>query len=89
MQKVKVHRYVSGKRPDYAPVSTSEDDTDSDGFVDQPPIIKHKPGKSRRSPSPASEPEEHEVTEKEADDPRLRRLQLAKTQIVDDAPRQR
>lgn len=79
---------MAGKRPDYAPVSTSEDDSDSEGFGDQPPIIKHRPGK-RRSPSPISEPEEHEVTEKEAHDPRLRRLQMAKAEIVDDYPRQR
>ena len=33
MQKVKVHRYVSGKRPDYAPHSSSEDESEDEEFV--------------------------------------------------------
>jgi len=34
MQKVKVHRYVQGKRPEYAPESTSEEESDDDDFLD-------------------------------------------------------
>lgn len=34
MQKVKVHRYVQGKRPEYAPESTSEEESDDDDFMD-------------------------------------------------------
>ncbi len=30
MKKVKVHRYVSGKRPDYAAVSSDEESEDED-----------------------------------------------------------
>ncbi|XP_074659966.1 microfibrillar-associated protein 1-like [Tubulanus polymorphus] len=33
MQKVKVSRYVSGKRPDYAPVDSSDDEEDEFGFT--------------------------------------------------------
>jgi len=33
MQKVKVNRYVSGKRPDYAQRSSSEDDSEEDEFI--------------------------------------------------------
>lgn len=35
MQKVKVQRYISGKRPDYAPVASSDDDSESEDFMDQ------------------------------------------------------
>ncbi|CAB3380954.1 Hypothetical predicted protein [Cloeon dipterum] len=33
MQKVKVHRYISGKRPDYAPDSSSEEESDHEDFI--------------------------------------------------------
>lgn len=33
MQKVKVSRYVSGKRPEYAPRSSSEDESDEEEFI--------------------------------------------------------
>ena len=33
MQKVKVNRYVSGKRPDYATTHTSSDDSDEEEFI--------------------------------------------------------
>lgn len=42
MQKVKVNRYVSGKRPDYATVHSSSDDSD-DEF-----IRPKKPTRGRR-----------------------------------------
>ncbi|XP_050425898.1 microfibrillar-associated protein 1 [Adelges cooleyi] len=34
MQKVKVHRYVQGKRPEYAPESTSEEESDDEDFIE-------------------------------------------------------
>lgn len=34
MQKVKVHRYVQGKRPEYAPESTSEEESEDDDFLE-------------------------------------------------------
>jgi len=33
MQKVKVHRYISGKRPEYAPDSSSEEESDHEDFI--------------------------------------------------------
>ena len=33
MQKVKVNRYVSGKRPDYAATHSSSDDSDAEEFI--------------------------------------------------------
>lgn len=34
MQKVKVQRYISGKRPDYARADSSSDESEDDDFVD-------------------------------------------------------
>lgn len=51
MQKVKVQRYISGKKPDYAQGATSSDDSDAEDFIEQrperkqqtlPQIISHK-----------------------------------------------
>ncbi|CAD6234503.1 GSCOCG00001958001-RA-CDS [Cotesia congregata] len=35
MKKVKVHRYVSGKRPDYAPAASSDEESDDDDFLEK------------------------------------------------------
>ena len=35
MKKVKVHRYVSGKRPDYAPAASSEEESEDEDFLDE------------------------------------------------------
>jgi len=78
MQKVKVQRYISGKRPDYAQrYSSSEDESDEEDFVSKKAAQIKKEGEkvarrrersssSSRSPSPAG---------RQAEDPRLRRLQ--------------
>ncbi|CAK6982868.1 microfibrillar-associated protein 1 [Scomber scombrus] len=58
MEKVKVKRYVSGKRPDYAPMESSDEEEEDFQFV--------KKGKE-------AEPE-LEVEEEEVSDPRLKRL---------------
>ncbi|XP_028678715.1 microfibrillar-associated protein 1 [Erpetoichthys calabaricus] len=58
MEKVKVKRYVSGKRPDYAPMESSDEEEDDFQFM--------KKGKE-------AEPEA-EVEEEEVSDPRLKRL---------------
>ncbi|KAA0723622.1 Microfibrillar-associated protein 1 [Triplophysa tibetana] len=58
MEKVKVKRYVSGKRPDYAPMESSDEEEEDFQFV--------KKGKE-------AEPE-MEIEEEETSDPRLRRL---------------
>lgn len=62
MQKVKVHRYVSGKRPEYAPESSSGEETDEEFPFDR--------RKQAGSPEPVTESIDDTV-----DDPRLRRLQ--------------
>lgn len=75
MQKVKVHRYVSGKRPDYAPMSSSEEESEEEDFIDQQGVPVSRPSRPTRPPprhteSPTELYDESEV----ADDPRLRRL---------------
>lgn len=70
MQKVKVHRYVSGKRPEYAPVSSSEEESEEEDFIEKKvtaassavPISRESRGR------PQSDDED------QIDDPRLRRL---------------
>lgn len=65
MQKVKVHRYVSGKRPEYAQQSSSENESDDDDFLEkrQQALRNHE-----------TVPVEDEEPENVYDDPRLRRL---------------
>ncbi|XP_018573461.1 microfibrillar-associated protein 1 [Anoplophora glabripennis] len=67
MQKVKVHRYVSGKRPDYAQDARSDSDSDEDDFLER-----------RNQNPPAPSPEPHK-SDDELNDPRLRRLKIAET----------
>lgn len=62
MKKVKVQRYVSGKRPDYAPASSDEEEEEDEDFT--------RP----RGAAPASPPLHKSLTEAEMADPRLRRL---------------
>ena len=77
MEKVKVTRYVTGKRPDYAPDSSSDED-DEIGF------------QSRRTAQPRFEEEEEkeeeeEEEEREIQDRRLRRLQQHDRVAADDS----
>lgn len=65
MQKVKVHRYVSGKRPDYAQDARSDTDSDDDDFLERRNHI------NRKSPSPPPSKDDDVL-----DDPRLRRLKI-------------
>lgn len=56
MQKVKVQRYISGKKPDYAQGVSSSEESDSEDFIEQqrperrqqmlPQIISHKEDQS-------------------------------------------
>ncbi|XP_014260740.1 microfibrillar-associated protein 1 [Cimex lectularius] len=64
MQKVKVHRYVSGKRPEYAQRSSSEDESEDEDFITS---RKHK-----RAHTPEEKAQESD--DSIPDDPRLRRL---------------
>ncbi|XP_048473018.1 microfibrillar-associated protein 1-like [Rhincodon typus] len=59
MEKVKVKRYVSGKRPDYAPMESSDEEEEDFQFVKKPKDAEAEP----------------EVPEELANDPRLKRLQ--------------
>ncbi|KAJ1531451.1 hypothetical protein ONE63_000130 [Megalurothrips usitatus] len=71
MQKVKVHRYVSGKRPDYAPMSSSEEESEEEDFIEH----QGAPTKPTRPPPRHTESPTELYDESElADDPRLRRL---------------
>lgn len=63
MQKVKVHRYVSGKRPEYAPQSSSGEESDEE-FPFERKKKKHAVLEAGES-----------ALQMEKDDPRLRRLQ--------------
>lgn len=67
MQKVKVHRYISGKRPEYAVGDSSEEDSDLEDFIDN---RKSKSTLQDASATEAKKKDEEEMV----DDPRLRRL---------------
>lgn len=69
MQKVKVHRYVAGKRPDYAPQSSSEEESDDDDFIE----ARRQQLLQEQYENAENESEQPEVVV--AEDPRLRRLQ--------------
>lgn len=43
MQKVKVHRYVSGKIPEYARNISSEESSDDEDFIEKEKSNKNKP----------------------------------------------
>lgn len=75
MQKVKVHRYVSGKRPDYAPMSSSEEESEEEDFIEQK--RRHLAGRPV-SPVKAVEQDVEATGEVDLDDPRLRRLKTRK-----------
>lgn len=64
MQKVKVHRYVSGKKPDYAQDVRSDSDSDDDDFLERRHHAPREP-----SPEPTKSDDESELK-----DPRLKRL---------------
>lgn len=68
MEKVKVKRYVSGKRPDYAPMESSDEEEEDFQFV--------KKGKETE--------QEMEMEEEEVSDPRLRRLQNRVSEDVEE-----
>lgn len=75
MQKVKVHRYVSGKRPDYAPMSSSEEESEEEDFIEQQRRHVHHHHHSRGAPSEeVGGAVEAEEDEEEVEDRRLRRL---------------
>ncbi|CAK1581054.1 unnamed protein product [Parnassius mnemosyne] len=73
MQKVKVQRYISGKKPDYAQGVSSSEESDGEDFIEQ-----QKPERRLQIGQVGlKNEEEHSDSEKEIDDPRLRRLRMA------------
>lgn len=85
MQKVKVHRYISGKRPEYAQYESSGDESADDDFIDRKAqqIFANRGEEismdlgSGRHEDENEEPEE-EDDESKLSDPRLRRLMQAR-----------
>ena len=86
MEKVKVHRYVSGKRPEYARGARSSSESESS---DEEDFTTHQRGAPKREPMEESEEEEDVPmikdepldvkVEEDVNDPRLRRLRAAKS----------
>ncbi|XP_016970063.2 microfibrillar-associated protein 1 [Drosophila rhopaloa] len=93
MQKVKVQRYISGKRPDYARADSSSEESDEDDFIDTRKRLerhkaeRHKMELSRRGGSVDGEGkkggEAQDEDEAEVDDPRLRRLRQRPVDMED------
>lgn len=67
MQKVKVHRYVSGKKPDYAQDAPTDSESEDDDFIER----RNRPHDRTPSPEP--------IKEDDLNDPRLRRLKIRET----------
>ncbi|KAG8224536.1 hypothetical protein J437_LFUL004227 [Ladona fulva] len=74
MQKVKVHRYVSGKRPDYAPISSSEEESEEEDFIEQQRRHVHHHHHSRGAPDEEVGEVDVDEEDEEIEDRRLRRL---------------
>lgn len=72
MQKVKVHRYVSGKRPEYAPASSSDEESEEEDFLEV-----QKPKESSPGPEVIELPPEKILA---SEDRRLKRLIQRKLQ---------
>lgn len=67
MKKVKVHRYVSGKRPEYAPDASTDGESEEEDFLDKKPY-------NQEEDAPEAREDEEQIKTKDVDDPRLRRL---------------
>lgn len=78
MQKVKVQRYISGKRPDYAQYYSSDEASEEDDFIDTRNAQKFQ---SNIEMELSKERNAHKNDE--FDDPRLRRLNARKHDDVD------
>lgn len=71
MKKVKVHRYVSGKRPEYAPTASTDEESEDDDFMDR---RGRDYDESEQLPPDVPDAVDEDIEEREKDDPRLRRL---------------
>jgi len=94
MQKVKVQRYISGKKPEYAVNFSSDEDSDGQDFVrPKPPkrereiLYKKESSDSSSDSEEAASPrgrEETQTEEMDTDDPRIRRLLEARLREKED-----
>lgn len=90
MQKVKVHRYISGKRPEYAQYRSSDEESEDDDFVDRRAqrTFANRGDDSyeaSRKRDAVMSMEDSYKSDEAADDPRLRRLARHKSDSeVDD-----
>ena len=87
MEKVKVHRYVSGKRPEYAR-GTARSSSESDSSDEEDFTTKgHREAMDEDSESEEemikNEPMESIKVEEDVNDPRLRRLRAAKSSVTE------
>ncbi|KAF4519947.1 hypothetical protein B566_EDAN015039 [Ephemera danica] len=88
MQKVKVHRYISGKRPDYAPDSSSDAESGDEDFLQRQRAKRYARAVAAVATTVAtkeeatSEPEQE--IEEEIQDRRLRRLKRTVEDRSDD-----
>jgi len=69
MQKVKVQRYISGKRPEYARADSTDDDSDFEDFLDHRKLKSQLIPETKIDVAPINE-----LNDETVDDPRLRRL---------------
>ena len=80
MEKVKVHRYVSGKRPEYAKThsdsSSESESSDEEDFTKKPKKLENIEEDDELFIKPEFQPPE--VKEEDFSDPRLRRLRAAR-----------
>lgn len=79
MKKVKVHRYISGKRPEYAQYRSSDEESEDDDFLDRRAqrSFANRGDDSydtSRKRDAAMSMEDSYRSDENADDPRLRRL---------------
>lgn len=80
MQKVKVHRYISGKRPEYAQYKSSDEESETEDFIDRRAQRSfanrgdNSYDMSRKRDNETSVNDDSYRSDEAADDPRLRRL---------------
>lgn len=81
MQKVKVQRYISGKRPDYAKTySSSESESDDEDFM-----VKQREQRRYARASSSSEDGGKSANKSSTSDPRLKRLLAARLRTKEEA----
>lgn len=85
MKKVKVHRYISGKRPEYAQYRSSDEESEDDDFIDRRAQRSFaNRGDNSRKRDAAMLMDDSYKSDENADDPRLRRLARHKSESEDD-----